>query len=576
LLLQRGRRTAPPRQQTLHALMTWSYDRLPEHERVVLRRLSVFVGPFSLEAAKAIALDRGDSEESLLDVLNEVVAKSLLSTTVDDGAIVYRLLETTRVYALERLAESGELDATSSRHAQFFVERVKRAADLGNVRAALQWSFASPAGHALGIRLATTAARLLLELGLTSECQSWCCQALDVIDAADSGTLEVSLLEAFAVSAMFSKGNGDDVRGALIRGIELCRASGAEDDEVWLLGHLNSFLVRRGDFTEALAVAERSEAPARVATNAGQIRSEWMLAFSHHLCGNQTIAEEHAEAARRLETASLELPAALVGRSDGFFNHSHMATLARTQWLRGKADRALAAARSIVRGVPALRHPFEKSSALLMCEGIFVWCGEWAEAERVVDTLSELVERYSLGSQRGAAMALRGELLVRTHRPQEGCELLQTAAAMQKVERNASFVSVYAGALAEGLAATGAPQEALRTIERAIEEAERRGAAFNLPELQRVRGVLMVSQSPADERAVDDVLSAAIELARHQGALAWELRATTSLARERLRRGGRAREVLHDLAAIYARFNEGLETPDLRFARDLLEARVRR
>jgi predicted ATPase/DNA-binding winged helix-turn-helix (wHTH) protein len=576
LLLQRGRRTAPPRQQTLHALMTWSYDRLSEHERVVLRRLSVFVGTFSLEAAKVITLERGDSEESLLDVLNEVAAKSLLSTTVDDGAIVYRLLETTRVYALERLAESGELDATSSRHAQLFVERVLRAADLGNVRAALKWSFSSPAGSAVGVRLAATAARMFLELGLMSECQSSCRRALDVIDAANSGTLEVSLLEAFAVSAMFSKGNGDDVRGALIRGVELSRASGAEDHEVWLLGHLNSFLVRRGDFTEALEVAERSEVPARLATSAGQIRSKWMLAFSHHLCGNQTTAEEHAEGARRLETAPGEAQSALIGRSRGFFNHSHVATLARTQWLRGKADRALAAARSIVRGVPALRHPFEKSSALLMCEGIFVWCGELAEAERVIDTLSELVERYSLGSQRGAAMALRGELLVRTDRPQEGCELLRTAAAMQKVERNASFVSVYAGALAEGLAATGAPLEALRTIERAIGEAERRGAAFNLPELQRVRAVLMVSQVPVDEPAVDDAFSAAIELARHQGALAWELRATTSFARERLRRGGRARDILRDVAAVYARFNEGLETPDLRLARDLLEQRVGR
>ena len=86
----------------------------------------------------------------------------------------------------------------------------------------------------------------------------------------------------------------------------------------------------------------------------------------------------------------------------------------------------------------------------------------------------------------------------------------------------------------------------------------------------------MVSQVPVDEPAVDDAFSAAIELARHQGALAWELRATTSFARERLRRGGRARDILRDVAAVYARFNEGLETPDLRLARDLLEQRVGR
>jgi tetratricopeptide (TPR) repeat protein len=295
-----------------------------------------------------------------------------------------------------------------------------------------------------------------------------------------------------------------------------------------------------------------------------------MLAFSHHLCGHQAISEEHCQAALRLEAASGESPTVLARRSQGLFNHSHLAILARTLWLRGNADRALATARSIVHGVQALKHPFEKSSALLTCEAIFVWCGEWAEAESLIDTLTELVERYSLGSQRGAAMAVRGELLVRTGRPREGCTLLQTAAAMQKVEQNAAFVSVWANALAEGLAATGSLEEALRTVDRAIAEAERRGAAFNLPELWRVKGVLLASGAPTDERAAKDALCTAIELARQQGALAWELRATTSLARERLGRGG-SKAALRELATVYAKFTEGMRTPDLQAARILLQ-----
>ncbi|HEV3194089.1 MAG TPA: winged helix-turn-helix domain-containing protein [Polyangiaceae bacterium] len=574
LLWQHGRRSAPARQQTLHALITWSYDRLREHERVVLRRLSVFVGAFSFDAAKAVVLEGGERNDSLLEVINELVAQSLLSASVEDGAIVYRLLETTRVYALERLAENGELDGTSLRHARLFVERRERAADLGNVRAALKWSFSSPAGHAVGVRLAAAAARLLLELGLVNECQSWCRQALDVIQAPDSGTfVEVGLQEAFAISTMFSRGNGEDVRGALTRGAELARALGGGDHEVRLLGHLNSFLIRRGDFKEALEVADRSITPARAATVAGQERAEWMLAFSHHLRGNQTVAEEHCEAALRLEAASGDMSTVVSGRSQGLFSHPHLGTLARTLWLRGHADRALAGAHAIVNGVSAQRHPFEKSSALILCEAIFVWCGEWAEAERLLDTLFELVERYSLGSQRGAATALRGELLVRSGRPEEGCTLLRTAASMQKAQQNASFVSVYACALAEGLAATGSLEEALGTVEGAIVEAEERGGAFNLPELLRVKGEILALRSPAEERAVAEALLAAIELARRQGALAWELRATASLARERLTRGGSA-DVLSDLSAVYARFTEGMETPDLQEARSLLQRRA--
>jgi predicted ATPase len=130
-----------------------------------------------------------------------------------------------------------------------------------------------------------------------------------------------------------------------------------------------------------------------------------------------------------------------------------------------------------------------------------------------------------------------------------------------------------AGALAEGLGATGSLDEALLTVEWALAEANRRGGTWDLPELLRVKGVLLTSRSPTDTRTMDEALSSAIELARRQGALALELRATTALARERLRRG-RSADVLGDLSAIYAKFTEGMATLDLQAARSLLERRV--
>ena len=568
LLWQRGRRMAPPRQQTVHALIAWSYDRLLERERIVLRRLSVFVGTFSFDAAQAVALEGGDSVESLLEVMNELVGKSLLSASVKDGAVVYRLLETTRVYALERLAESGELERMSLRHAMRFAERVEDASDLGNVRAALKWSFSSPAGHASGVRLAAAAARMLLDLGLMTECHDWCRQALDVLGAHKGTLVELGLLDALAVSTMYStRGLERDMRAALSRGLELAEALGSGEYKVRLLGLLNGLLIRTGDWGEALEVAKQSMVAARQTKTAGTLRAHWMLALSHHCSGNHALAQEHCEEGLRLAAASREEPMM-------HFRHPQvLLTLARTLWLRGQPDRAVATARQVIGEESSLSHPVDKCVALILCEPIFVWRGEWGEAERLLNIMADHVERYSLASHRGVEMALRGELLVRTGRPQEGCSLLKSADSKLKAARNASHALYVAGALADGLGATGSLEEALVTVEWAIEEANRRGVTWDLPELLRLKGVLLASRSPVDARAVDETLSLAIELARRQGALALELRATTALARERLRRG-RSAGVLGDLSTVYAKFTEGMATLDLRAARSLLERRV--
>jgi predicted ATPase/DNA-binding winged helix-turn-helix (wHTH) protein len=573
LLWQHGRRTAPPRQQTIHALVAWSYDRLPERECVVLRRLSVFVGAFPFDAARAVALERGDSDESLLELMNDLVAKSLLSASVADGAVVYRLLETTRVYAFERLAESAELERMSLRHALLFTERLARAADLGNVRVALKWSFSSPAGHSAGARLAAAAARTLIDLGLMTECYDWCRRALDVLGAPDTGTLvELRLREALAVSAMFTRGNGNEVLVALKRGLEIARALGGLDHEVRLLEHLNVFLVRIGDYRGALEVALSSiDAAQRASKTSEMTLAELMLGRSYHLCGNQTLAQEHLDMGLRLAAASVEVPTMI-------FNDAYtdaLLTLTRPLLLRGHADRAVAVARQLLDENARPTPPVNKCLRLIYCEQVFIWRGEWDEAERLLEVLAEHVERYSLSSYRGVEGALRGELLVKTCRPGDGCNLLKIGVSSLKAARNATLDTLFAGALADGLAAIGSLSEALSTVEAALELAKGRGGTWDMPELLRRSGVFLASRSRRDARAGDEAMSAAIELARRQGALAWELRATMALARERLRRGG-SPDVMADLSTVYAQFSEGLDAPDLQAARSLLEGRVDR
>ncbi|WP_225845028.1 BTAD domain-containing putative transcriptional regulator [Streptomyces sp. HPF1205] len=133
-LLSRGSRTAQPRQRTLRAVVDWSWDLLPEDERAVLRRASVFAGGWTLEAAEAVCADPGgpaDSREGagiapddVLDVVAALVEKSLCLAQPPDpaGRVRYRMLESIRAYGAERLAEAGETAATRRAHTAYFLD----------------------------------------------------------------------------------------------------------------------------------------------------------------------------------------------------------------------------------------------------------------------------------------------------------------------------------------------------------------------------------------------------------------------------------------------------------------------
>ncbi len=120
-LLTGGSRTALPRQRTLHALIDWSYDLLSHPECILLRRLSVFSGGWTLEAAEAVCSGDGIESFEVLDLLDQLVSKSLVVADEQNPGMRYRLLETIRQYAQEKLLESGEATALRERHLAYFV-----------------------------------------------------------------------------------------------------------------------------------------------------------------------------------------------------------------------------------------------------------------------------------------------------------------------------------------------------------------------------------------------------------------------------------------------------------------------
>ena len=172
-LLTGGHRTALPRQQTLRATLDWSYELLPEAERTVLRRLAVFAGAFSLEAASEVAASDELGASDVVDCIVNLVAKSLLSV-VGSAVAQYRLLETTRAYALDKLTQSGELHRFARRHAEHFRDVFRTAAaewetnstsawlarygpQIDNLRAALDWAFCPSGDAALSVALTVAA-----------------------------------------------------------------------------------------------------------------------------------------------------------------------------------------------------------------------------------------------------------------------------------------------------------------------------------------------------------------------------------------------------------------------------------
>jgi predicted ATPase/class 3 adenylate cyclase len=190
-LLTGGSRTALPRHRTLRAAMDWSFDLLPEEEQVLLPRLSVFAGSFSLEAAEAIASGGSVDRDEMIDLLAHLIDRSLLMPEQDSTEARFRMLETIRDYAQERLSEADEAWEIYGRHRDWFTGLVDQARagffaggeqaawlvrlseDHDNLRAALQWTHEDPDGADAELSLASGLWRFWEIRGHLAEGSAW-------------------------------------------------------------------------------------------------------------------------------------------------------------------------------------------------------------------------------------------------------------------------------------------------------------------------------------------------------------------------------------------------------------------
>jgi len=205
---------------------------LSEPERAVLRCLEIFMGGFTLDAACAVVSDPGLLKGDVIDAVTELVEKSLAVVETAETEPRLRLLETTRTYALERLAESGEWEAVAHRHAEFYRDLFEKAEtesearpaaewlvdyaqEIDNLRASLDWAFSPNGDPKVGVALTTAAVPLWMRLSLLEECRRRAKQVLGALGAGGiwdprnemrlSAALGASSSEAPEMGAAFTK-----------------------------------------------------------------------------------------------------------------------------------------------------------------------------------------------------------------------------------------------------------------------------------------------------------------------------------------------------------------------------------
>jgi predicted ATPase len=239
-------------------------------------------------------------------------------------------------------------------------------------------------------------------------------------------------------------------------------------------------------------------------------------------------------------------------------------------WLRGFPDRAASLFRQAIEEAEQRGHPVTIGFCLFCSCTDSLWRGDLAEAAERIGRLSAHAAKYSFAPFEASGMALRGELEIAGGDPGIGVRLLRSALATLHAERYYLGWTTFFQALAEGLALTGDTEEAVATIDGALARAEQAGGAYDLPDLLRVKGQILLSSSNGSTESAEQVLLQSLTVAREQSALGWELRSAIALAR--LWAGqGRADAARNVLLEVYGRFTEGFDTADLKTAAQLLE-----
>jgi len=590
-LLTRGRRTALPRHQTLAAAFDWSYELLSETERAVMRRLGAFTGRFTMDAAIAVA-GNGEIDVSAIDqAVADLVEKSLVMADVGGEIVYYRLTDTARAYAAEKLSENDEAQTVARRHALHQLDQFERAHSdwetkptaewlsacgprLDDLRSALDWAF-SPRGDAeVGIALTVAAVPLWFEMSLMEECRARAERALTTLErrGINDDRRRMLLYGAVAWSQMYTGGSGRDTGAAWATTAEIAEALNDTDYRLRALWGTWATHINRGEFGAALSVAKRfSELAEGEADKNDRLIGDRLTGTALHFLGDQGGARLHLE--RMLASYAAPVQRSHAVRFQFHQRVSARMTLARVLWLQGFPDQALACAKASIDEAVENNHTLSLCNALANAAcPVTLLVGDLAAAEHYIAMLHSQTARDAFDVWRAFGSCFEGELHVRRRNLAFG--LQQLRAGVNELRRTgfSQYLTTFLGRLAESQAVAGDLLQATATIDEAIRRNEESEERWCTPELLRIKGaVVLQSRIDSAEAIAEEGFLKSIQLARTQAALSWELRTAISLARL-WQNQNKAKQAHELLSPIYLRFGEGFETDDLGFAKGLLNA----
>lgn len=582
-ILKANRRTTAPRHQTISAALDWSYHILGGSEQDLFKRLAVFHGGFTFDAAVEVAKSDSGTPAVIAAGLESLVAKSLVTAEVGSGNARFRLLETTRAYALNKLDESGHLHAMLQKHALYYRDLLEApdapsdrlafaavyAPEIDNIRSALKWAFSTEGDKAIGVSLTVVSPPLWMSMSLLTECRIWAENAVSNLDEAGRGTrAEMILQKALASSLLFTKGWGAETQATWERTLEI--AENLQDVEYQLSAILAlwGFHIRFPNYPKAQAVACQAGIVAETSEDTGsKAMASWMRGVTQHHTGQFAQARDSLQHGLSTDTNASRLlwtsRIAYDRRIDG------LSVLGNTLWIQGFPKQALQTSAAAVEEARPLNFDLPLCVALGWT-GITRWLAgsEVSDCERAAAELIERSRQHGFVSYHGLGQCLLGVCHMRQDRPAEAQTLL--AEGLKRLDDSAYkvFHPVFIGAFATATAATGAAGEAIGMMK----EFERQEGYYNYwsrSEFLRVKGEVLLGLGLINPPAAEELFIESLQVARADVGLGWELRAAMSLGRLQSQTGRRqtGHNVIHET---YSKFTEGFDTSDLAVAKALL------